>query len=116
MVKFLYTYLYLILFSSSFLFSQSTPQVIVENMGRGINLGNVLSATTEGNWAFPIYETFFDDLVNQGFTNVRIPIDFFEGSFLSANYSVNGSKRTLTNLINCENNSCFSRQAGSEGD
>ena len=116
MVKFLYAYLYLILFTSSFLFSQSTPQVIVENMGRGINLGNVLSAPTEGNWAFPIHETFFDDLVNQGFTNVRLPIDFFEGSFLSANYSVTGSKRTLTNLINCENNSCFSRQAGSEGD
>lgn len=114
MFKYFNTYIYLILFSSSFLFSQSTPQEINESMGRGINLGNVLSAPTEGNWAFPVYEAFFDDLVNQGFTNVRVPVDFFDGSFLSENYSPTGSKRTLTNLINCENNSCFSSQAGSE--
>ena len=85
-------------------------------MGRGINLGNVLSAPTEGNWAFPVYEAFFDDLVNQGFTNVRVPVDFFDGSFLSENYSPTGSKRTLTNLINCESNSCFSSESGSEVD
>ena len=85
-------------------------------MGRGINLGNVLIATTEGNWAFPVYEAFFDDLVNQGFTNVRVPVDFFDGSFLSENYSPTGSKRTLTNLINCESNSCFSSESGSEVD
>ena len=101
MFKYFNTYIYLILFSSSFLFSQSTPQEINESMGRGINLGNVLSAPTEGNWAFPVYEAFFDDLVNQGFTNVRVPVDFFDGSFLSENYSPTGSKRTLTNLINC---------------
>ena len=33
-------------------FAQSSPFEIVEQMGRGINLGNVLSAPTEGNWAF----------------------------------------------------------------
>ena len=60
MFKYFNTYIYLILFSSSFLFSQSTPQEINESMGRGINLGNVLSAPTEGNWAFPVYEAFFD--------------------------------------------------------
>ncbi len=32
--------------------AKSTSFEIVEEMGRGINLGNVLSAPTEGNWAF----------------------------------------------------------------
>ena len=36
--------------------AQSTPFEIVEEMGRGINLGNVLSAPIEGNWAFSVYE------------------------------------------------------------
>ena len=78
---------FLVLFMSSYIFSQNTPQDIVESMGRGINLGNVLSAPIEGNWAFPVYEDFFDDLVNQGFTNVRVPVDFFDGSFYLKNYS-----------------------------
>lgn len=116
MFKFFNTYIFVVLFTSSYIFSQNTSQDIVESMGRGINLGNVLSAPIEGNWAFPVYEAFFDDLVNQGFTNVRVPVDFFDGSFLSVNYSPTGSKRTLTNLINCENNSCFSSEAGSEVD
>ena len=42
--------------------AQSTPFEIVEEMGRGINLGNVLSAPTEGNWAFSVYEEYFDQV------------------------------------------------------
>ena len=43
-------------FISLKVFAQSSPFEIVEQMGRGINLGNVLSAPTEGNWAFSVYE------------------------------------------------------------
>jgi len=57
-------------------YSQSTPFQMVEKMGRGINLGNVLSAPIEGNWAPPVQETYFDDIAAVGFTNVRIPIRF----------------------------------------
>ena len=33
------------------LFAQTAPYDMVSQMGRGINLGNVLSAPIEGNWA-----------------------------------------------------------------
>ena len=70
--------------------AQSTSFEIVEEMGRGINLGNVLSAPTEGNWAFSVYEEYFDQVKDEGFSNVRIPVDFFGGTFLNADYTVNG--------------------------
>ncbi|GAA4280783.1 hypothetical protein GCM10022260_12040 [Gaetbulibacter aestuarii] len=49
---------------------------MVAKMGRGINLGNVLSAPYEGNWAPAVEETYFDDVLNEGFSTVRIPIRF----------------------------------------
>ncbi|GAA4304721.1 glycoside hydrolase family 5 protein [Aestuariibaculum suncheonense] len=50
---------------------------MVEKMGRGINLGNVLSAPIEGNWAPAFTESYFQDVATAGFTTVRIPMDFF---------------------------------------
>ena len=94
--------------------AQSTSFEIVEEMGRGINLGNVLSAPTEGNWAFSVYEEYFDQVKDEGFGNVRVPVDFFGGSFLNTDYTVNGSERTLSSLSNCDDNSCFSELAGTQ--
>ena len=94
--------------------AQSTSFEIVEEMGRGINLGNVLSAPTEGNWAFSVYEEYFDQVKDEGFSNVRIPVDFFGGTFLNADYTVNGNERTLSSLSNCDDNSCFSEIAGTQ--
>ena len=94
--------------------AQSTSFEIVEEMGRGINLGNVLSAPTEGNWAFSVYEEYFDQVKDEGFGNVRIPVDFFGGTFLNADYTVNGNERTLSSLSNCDDNSCFSEIAGTQ--
>ena len=94
--------------------AQSTSFEIVEEMGRGINLGNVLSAPIEGNWAFSVYEEYFDQVKDEGFSNVRIPVDFFGGTFLNADYTVNGSERTLSALSNCDDNSCFSELAGTQ--
>jgi endoglucanase len=59
------------------LFAQTAPYDMVSQMGRGINLGNVLSAPIEGNWAPAAEEQYFIDVAAAGFTNVRIPIDFF---------------------------------------
>ena len=59
------------------LFAQKTGAEMVEDMGRGINLGNVLSAPAEGDWAVAVTEQYFIDIKNAGFTNVRIPVDFF---------------------------------------
>jgi endoglucanase len=65
---------FLIVFSVN---AQTSSWDIVQGMGRGINLGNTLSAPNEGNWAPVVYEQFFIDVVNEGFSNVRIPMDFF---------------------------------------
>ena len=59
------------------LFTQTSPYDMVFQMGRGINLGNVFSAPVEGNWAAAVEEQYFIDIAAAGFTNVRIPIDFF---------------------------------------
>ena len=74
--------LYLLLLFLNPLISQNSADEIVELMGRGINLGNVLSAPIEGNWASAVYEDYFIQLSDAGFTNVRIPVDFYGGSFL----------------------------------
>lgn len=68
---------FLCIISSSFLFSQTNPRQMVKKMGRGINIGNVLSAPIEGNWAPAVEQQYFLDVAEAGFTNVRIPMDFF---------------------------------------
>ena len=68
---------FLFLFNVSIVFAQSSVWDIVEQMGRGVNLGNTLSAPVEGNWAPVVYEQYFIDVADAGFSNVRIPIDFF---------------------------------------
>jgi len=57
--------------------SQTTPQQMVANMQAGINLGNVLSAPQEGNWSPAVEEQYFIDVATAGFSNVRIPMDFY---------------------------------------
>ena len=83
----------LLVLVAGFLSAQQSPQALVAEMGRGINLGNVLSAPTEGNWAGAATEQYFIDVANAGFTNVRIPMDFFgtRTSGSNAGYSVNAS-------------------------
>ena len=63
--------------SISLVNAQTSSWDIVQEMGRGINLGNTLTAPIEGNWAPVVYEQYFIDVANEGFSNVRIPIDFF---------------------------------------
>jgi len=67
----------LLIFVAGFLSAQQTPQQLVDKMGRGLNLGNVLSAPVEGNWSGPATEQYFTEVAEAGFSNVRIPIDFF---------------------------------------
>lgn len=68
--------LILLMTITSIIIAQSTPQQMVNSMGRGINLGNVLSAPVEGNWAPAVQETYFQDVASVGFKTVRIPIRF----------------------------------------
>ncbi|ANW96642.1 hypothetical protein AXE80_10305 [Wenyingzhuangia fucanilytica] len=81
------TLFFLALFISAQLFSQTTPTQMIAKMGRGINLGNVMSAPIEGNWAPAVEETYFDDVKAKGFKTVRIPIRF--DTYLTPLSSVN---------------------------
>jgi len=69
-----------LLFSTVFLLTsvigkaQITPFEMIKKMKRGINLGNTLSAPYEGMWAPPVKESYFEDVKNEGFSNVRIPV------------------------------------------
>ena len=63
--------------TAGFLIAQSSPEKMIEKMGRGINLGNVLSAPVEGNWSGAATEQYFIDVAEAGFKNVRVPIDFY---------------------------------------
>ncbi|NQY30597.1 MAG: cellulase family glycosylhydrolase, partial [Flavobacteriaceae bacterium] len=57
--------------------AQISPDDMIIQMGRGLNIGNVLSAPTEGAWSPAIEQQYFIDVATAGFTNVRIPIDFY---------------------------------------
>ena len=94
----------LLILVAGFLSAQQTPQQLVDKMGRGINLGNVLSAPVEGNWSGAATEQYFIDVAQAGFKNVRIPMDFFgdrtSGSTsqysISANTSFTGTRADFT--------------------
>ena len=88
----------LFLLVAGFLSAQQTPQELVTKMGRGLNLGNVLSAPVEGNWAGAATEQYFIDVANAGFKNVRIPIDFFGSRTTGSTSSFNSSANTSTTV------------------
>ncbi|WP_438989005.1 cellulase family glycosylhydrolase [Polaribacter sp.] len=67
---------FLLFISSMFVFGQISPDQMIVKMNRGINLGNILSAPSEGNWAPALTESYLDDVKSVGFKTVRIPIDF----------------------------------------
>lgn len=84
----------LLILVAGFLSAQQTPQELVDKMGRGINLGNVLSAPVEGNWSGAATEQYFIDVAAAGFTNVRIPIDFFGSRTTGSTSSFSSSANT----------------------
>jgi len=88
----------LLVLVAGFLSAQQTPQELVTKMGRGLNLGNVLSAPVEGNWAGAATEQYFIDVANAGFTNVRIPIDFFGSRTTGSTSSFSSSANTSTTV------------------
>ena len=72
--------LYFTFFISIEMVAQVSSYQVVQDMGRGVNLGNTLSAPVEGNWAPIVYEQYFADVKNEGFSNVRIPALYFSNS------------------------------------
>ncbi len=50
------------------------PYVFNERLGRGLNLGNWLEAPSEGAWGVRLDESDFENIAQQGFNSVRIPV------------------------------------------
>ncbi len=88
----------LLILVAGFLSAQQTPQELVTKMSRGLNLGNVLSAPAEGNWAGAATEQYFIDVANAGFKNVRIPMDFFGSRTNGSTSSFSSSANTSTTV------------------
>lgn len=88
----------LLVLVAGFLGAQQTPQELVTKMSRGLNLGNVLSAPVEGNWAGAATEQYFIDVANAGFKNVRIPVDFFGDRTTGSTSSFSTNANTSTNV------------------
>ncbi len=43
-------------------------------LGRGINMGNMLEAPSEGSWGPSLKEEYFRMIADKGFNSVRIPV------------------------------------------
>ncbi len=87
MHKYVTTATLLILFFSTSVKAQLTPQEAVKGMQRGINIGNSLDAYPGGETSWgnpPIQKSFFTDLKTAGFDAVRIPITWgYDGRSLT---------------------------------
>ena len=86
--------LYILLFSCSMqtLSAQLTPKQAIEEMGRGINLGNTLEPPREGQWNNgPAQESYFDAYVEAGFSNIRIPVRWDQHTGNSTPFAIDES-------------------------
>ncbi|MEN0007049.1 MAG: glycoside hydrolase family 5 protein, partial [Bacteroidota bacterium] len=71
------------------LLAQLTPQQAIEEMGRGINLGNTLEPPSEGAWNNgPAQEAYFDAYLEAGFSNIRIPVRWDKHTMNAAPFTV----------------------------
>ncbi|MEM6645546.1 MAG: cellulase family glycosylhydrolase [Bacteroidota bacterium] len=72
--------------------AQITPQQVMRELGRGINLGNTLEPPTESAWNNgPAQEYYFDEYVDAGFTTVRVPVRWDQHTQNTPPYAVNES-------------------------
>jgi aryl-phospho-beta-D-glucosidase BglC (GH1 family) len=62
-----------------------------QELGRGINLGNMFEAPSETAWGNPFKEEYIAKIAEQGFKHIRMPIrwDVAERTQLTAPYTVN---------------------------
>ncbi|MFB6342674.1 cellulase family glycosylhydrolase [Saccharicrinis sp. FJH62] len=86
-----YTGIILAFMFSLGMFAQITPQQALEQMGRGINMGNTLEAPEEGSWAPAAQEYFFEDYKAAGYSTVRIPVRWYTHTEESAPYKISES-------------------------
>lgn len=67
------------------------PSAAGQNLGRGINLGNMFEAPSETAWGNPFKEEYISQIASLGFTHIRMPIrwDVPERAQLTEPYTIN---------------------------
>lgn len=81
-----------LIFISSTVFAQLTPQQAITQIERGINIGNTLEPPDEGGWNNgPLQEYYFDDYKTEGFTCVRVPVRWDQHTSNSAPFTIDAS-------------------------
>ena len=69
-----------------------TPQQVIGNIMRGINIGNTLEPPDEGGWNNgPLQEYYFDDYESAGFTCIRIPVKWGTHTSESSPFNIDPS-------------------------
>jgi len=68
-----------------------SPLAVGQNLGRGINLGNMFEAPSETAWGNPFKEEYISQIASLGFTHIRMPIrwDVPERAQLTEPYTIN---------------------------
>jgi len=64
------------------------PQVIVRQLGRGINLAGALEAPREGEWGVTLRDDYFATIHRAGFATVRVPIRWSAHASTRAPYTI----------------------------
>lgn len=59
-----------------------------QRLGRGVNLGNALEATYEGEWGLVLQEDYFRLIAEAGFTSIRVPIRWSAHAAPQAPYTI----------------------------
>jgi endoglucanase len=72
-------------------FSLLCSALFAQNLGRGINLGNMFEAPSETAWGNPFNEAYIGQIADLGFQHIRVPIrwDVAERTQLTPPYTVN---------------------------
>ena len=103
------TFLSLLLtFSGGIVFGQNNLTILELNkaLGRGINMGNMFEAPSEGEWGNPFKDDYFQKISAMGFSHVRIPVlwDVPARASQTAPYTINSTflgriKQVVDNAI-----------------
>ena len=59
-----------------------------EKIGRGLNLGNALEASSEGEWGMVIKDKYLKIIANAGFNSIRLPISWYHHSTSDSTHTI----------------------------
>lgn len=59
-----------------------------KQLGRGVNMGNMLEAPTEGEWGLTLKEEFIEQAHKAGFNSIRVPIRWSAHAAADAPYTI----------------------------